>query len=593
METRLFDRLRAAGSFLLPSWGRLRLPIALIVLFTSLGTTGCGPRRVRVDYSHYENSYAVTSNHEELLNLARLDQHDPTYFFKLGQISSSYRMEAALTATGNLTNVVNPPAAGIPTGGGTPNFIYENDPSFTLIPVNDDTNANILLKPVDATVFYSLYLQGWRLDQLIRLTVSRIELTIPTQNGCKVEVLRNQPPPKLDAKSDYAGDGFTIASYITFLRVSAVIYALQKEGLLLLRGTGTWEPLNQASYIPNDKISAEGAVGEGGGGQKGTVLPQAKDFNDAATKSNSWELQGADSKYVGGRWVLGADSIVPQFQLTNHGAPTGTAAPYAPEVDKNGQPVFGQNVKTIADKLVEDFKQPNNGMEELLGATGGEGPDLKEILEIIYNGFAIQESGASQQSENKLCGTGTGRNRIEAHLVMRSLIGLMAAAAQEQEAFDALEEKDPAYPQNLNPKDLTEFNSDFFGATHMATTNAPPTKDEIDEETKLVRLPATFTTLVPQIEQLPVLKMTEREGEAPLSFSDGFELGKLGLNLKYRGRDYYIADSESGGTKGFPFVSDNQYWNRDMFRLINELSSQVSVDISKFPLPEVLQLRTE
>ena len=575
METRLFERLRATGSFLLPSRGRLRLPIALIVLFASLGTTGCGPRRVRADYRHYENSYAVTSNHEELLNLARLDQHDPTYFFKLGQISSSYRMEAALTATGNVTQVTNPPATGIPTGGGTPNFIYENDPSFTLIPVNDETNANILLKPVDATVFYSLYLQGWRLDQLIRLTVSRIELTIPTQNGCKVEVLRNQPPPKLDAKSDYAGDGFTIASYITFLRVSAVIYALQKEGLLLLRGTGTWEPLDEASYIP------------------GTVLPLAKDFNDAAAKNNSWELQGADSKYVGGRWVLGADSIVPQFQLTNHGAPTGSAAPYAQEVDKNGQPVFGQNVKTIADKLVEDFKQPNNGMQELLGATGGEGPDLKEILEIIYNGFAIQESGAAQQSENKLCSAGTGRNRIEAHLVMRSLIGLMAAAAQEQQAFDALEEKDPAYPQDLNPKDLSDFNRDFFGATHMATTNAPPTNDEIMVEGSLVKMPASFTSLVPKIEQLPVLKLTEREGEAPPSFSDEFELGKLGLSLKYRGRDYYIADSESGGTKGFPFVSDNQYWNRDMFRLINELSSQVSVDISKFPLPEVLQLRTE
>ena len=142
--------------------------------------------------------------------------------------------------------------------------------------MNDETNASILLKPVDATVFYSLYLQGWRLDQLIRLTVSRIELTIPTQNGCKVEVLRNQPPPKLDAKSDYAGDGFTIASYITFLRVSAVIYALQKEGLLLLRGAGTWEPLNQASYIPNDKISAEGAVSEGGGGQKGAAPPSGQ-----------------------------------------------------------------------------------------------------------------------------------------------------------------------------------------------------------------------------------------------------------------------------------------------------------------------------
>jgi hypothetical protein len=140
---------------------------------------------------------------------------------------------------------------------------------------------------------------------------------------------------------------------------------------------------------------------------------------------------------------------------------------------------------------------------------------------------------------------------------------------------------------------LNDFAGDFFGATHLATTNAPPSKDEIDEESKLVRLPATFTTLVPQIEQLPVLKLTERDGEAPLSFSNEFELGKLGLSLKYRGRDYYIADSESSGAKGFPFVADNQYWNRDMFRLINELSSQVSVDISKFPLPEVLQLRTE
>jgi hypothetical protein len=30
-----------------------------------------------------------------------------------------------------------------------------------------------------------------------------------------------------------------------------------------------------------------------------------------------------------------------------------------------------------------------------------------------------------------------------------------------------------------------------------------------------------------------------------------------------------------------------------MFRLINQLSSQVTVDISKFPLPDILQLRTE
>lgn len=50
--------------------------------------------------------------------------------------------------------------------------------------------------------------------------------------------------------------------------------------------------------------------------------------------------------------------------------------------------------------------------------------------------------------------------------------------------------------------------------------------------------------------------------------------------------------------KYVPWRCAAAYWltklgNRDMFRLICRLSSQVTVDISKFPLPEVLQLRTE
>jgi hypothetical protein len=44
----------------------------------------------------------------------------------------------------------------------------------------------------------------------------------------------------------------------------------------------------------------------------------------------------------------------------------------------------------------------------------------------------------------------------------------------------------------------------------------------------------------------------------------------------------------------YPYPSEcaNQYWNGDMFRLLSQLSAQVTVDISKFPLPEILQLRT-
>ena len=57
--------------------------------------------------------------------------------------------------------------------------------------------------------------------------------------------------------------------------------------------------------------------------------------------------------------------------------------------------------------------------------------------------------------------------------------------------------------------------------------------------------------------------------------------------VSYRGRDYMIADPND------PASPQNQYWNRDMFRLINALTSQVTVDISKFPIPEILQLHSD
>ena len=230
----------------------------LLIAGATLLLAGCGPKRVRADFTHYENSYAVTSNQELLLNLARLEQHDPTYFFKLGQINSSYRMEAALTGAGNVQTVTNPPATTIPTGTAAPTLLYENDPSFSFIPVNDQTNAQLLLQPVPENVFYSLFQQGWRVDQLFRLMVDRIEVTLPpdpdspTDKGCRVEVIRNVPPPSIYG-TDFSQSASDIDRYITFLRVSAVVYALQKHGLLLLRGTNTFQAVDKQSFIPNDK----------------------------------------------------------------------------------------------------------------------------------------------------------------------------------------------------------------------------------------------------------------------------------------------------------------------------------------------------
>src|SRR5208337_3659595 len=108
--------------------------------FALTGLSGCAARRLATDYVGYESAFADTSNREMLLNLARLNQHDPTYFFKMGQMATSYRMQAALTGTGKYV-IQGTGSGGNAIGGGTPSLVYEKDPSFTFIPVNDDATA--------------------------------------------------------------------------------------------------------------------------------------------------------------------------------------------------------------------------------------------------------------------------------------------------------------------------------------------------------------------------------------------------------------------------------------------------------------------
>jgi hypothetical protein len=185
-----------------------------------------------------------------LLNLARLNQHHPTYFFKIGQISTSYRMQANVTGNGTFAPTGNPNGV---TGGGSPTLLYEKDPVFTFIPVNDDAMSKQLVQPVPATLFYILYQQGWRVDQLFRLMVDHLELRLAGRTALKV--IRNHP----------SHDNFD--DYITFLRVSDVAYELQKRGLLLLKGESRFVPVatgfeQTAAPLPKDIWDAKdkGAV---------------------------------------------------------------------------------------------------------------------------------------------------------------------------------------------------------------------------------------------------------------------------------------------------------------------------------------------
>jgi hypothetical protein len=524
--------------------------IALVsVLLVTL--PGCGPKRMRADFVGFESAYAETSNREVLMNLARLQNHDPTYFFKIGQISSSYRMQASITGNGSYAVQTTNPLVGGPTGGGSPLLNYENNPAFTFIPVNDQTNAQYLLQPIPAETFDALYQQGWRVDQLFRLMVDRIELTSTKSPGvCDVETFRNVPPQGYGNEGGSKGPDYdhdpgaqdTLSRYAVFLRISAVLYALQKHGDLLLAGTNTFVPFDDKSGLRDDAD-----VGSSAGAGAKSRAPSAIDVVNAADKGSVWEQKD-------GEWLLGQKVTNAVFYLNHYRNPTAdpaatSALAQMPKpCDLGGE---ASSDKSDTCRIAHDILQDPDmrALKEVNDARM-----LMRVLRILSNGFSITGPQSSHNSNIGPCPP-KGVPGISSHLVLRSLVGIMAAAAQEQAPFDALLQENPPVP----PSAILDDDKDPSG------TAAPQVRFKED---------------IPPVEQLPLLELTGERAEqitAPL------------IQLSYRGMLYRVADLKVPNSD----APENRYWNRDVFRLVNQLTSQVTVDISKFPLPTILQLNTQ
>lgn len=388
-----------------------------------------------------------------LLNLARLSNHDPTFFFKLGQITTQYKMAAAISGNGSKTIQGTGTATNL-IGGGTTNLSYEKDPTFQFIPVNDDASAQLLLKPIPPELFEALYQQGWRVDQLFRLLVDRIEFFDPTSKSW--EIIRNVPA----ADNTY--------DFTRFLRISALAYELQRRGFLLLRPTQTFVPL--AKGLESDP-------------------PKAQDVMDAQTKNFVYQPSATS-----GKWQIGQSKVTYQFVLNGVDANTPAA-------------------------ITAD-------MPELKAGGDKNGTALAVILAVLKNGFTIQPAVDATT-------TSVDENSQAPHLVMRSMIGVLTAAGQEQEGFDGLMSKNPVVDQQNS-----------------------------------------FKSLVPVVEQRPLLRITWNSEQSVLDPL---------IQLNYGNREFMITDITD------PKSPEETSWNRDLFRLISEIAAQVTVDISKFPVPLLLQ----
>jgi hypothetical protein len=528
--------MRAMTSVRSPSFrGAARRSASVLACLALLPVNGClGHHYVKTDFKSYENAFAETSNRELLLNLARLENRDPAYFFKMGQITSSYRMQGSLTTNGQLTSSNG--AVQIPTGGGTPGVIFENDPTFQFIPVNDDTNARLLMAPIQPDTFYALYEQGWRLDQLFRLLVDRIEVTSTDKNGvCSVEAYRNLAPMSDDGEGHY--DALALSHYVTFLRVSALVYELQRSGILVLRGTERFVPYDPKAIIPNkgERVSPpipgspEGAASASAGGNGGDVV-EPKDEDAAVARQDTWEPQMSQDGKTQLGWILGHKVFSAVFYLN----------PMTQAADGT----YSSNPKTVKGKLQQYLGSDNQEWQAL-----NTGEALDNMLAVMSGGFSLEGTPRRQSEAEDIC---PQKGEMTAHLYMRSIIEIMAASAQEEVPFEALIKNDPVVPNDPQNRD-----------PHYT--------------------PQPFTAQVPKIEQVPVLRLRWK-GVSPENLTDPL------VSLVYRNTTYRVADEKPDASP--PPLVANATWNRDMFRLIEGLSSQVTVDISKFPLPEILQLHS-
>jgi hypothetical protein len=361
-----------------------------------------------------------------------------------------------------------------------------SQPEFQWIPLNQEAVAKEVLQPMDPDVFYSLYQQGFPIDQLLRVMVERIETTLPGQGNV---VLVNSPT---------AG---SLESYGRFLRVCEMLRELQHDGALVLETTKEYQPValfTKAAPAPkggggvpsagqaDSSTDSPESTGSSTGPEKTPPKtkkpadPPEADFQPTPEEVMTAEKDGYSWRKISdGVWELGRYQQQPKFYLK----PGGTIDP----------------VKIIlANGIVTDKAA------------------VERLVTLLKDGFSV----TTTVREHKMANT---------CLILTSFDRALEATAREQEAFgELLKEQD--YPRR---------------------------------ETFFSQVPAGSP------ECRPILKTRWDDGKIPLE--------RPLVKLSYSGKAYEITDPA-----GLPALDYTSTWNRDVYRLLIALNSQVTVDISKF-----------
>jgi hypothetical protein len=479
---------------------------AVVALLGLLSLPGCANRiALRQSFNDYGQVYADTQNHQMLLNLARLHDHEPAYFFQLTQISSSYTFTSTLSLGDTKEIGLNNSAAtNFHTGVGSLGGTATQQPIFTLVPLAGDKFAQQLLQPIKPEVFFDLYEEGWPIDLLMRVLIEKIavspqllqpkrqagqggapDLTQLFENNPWQGVPDPQDPVDMNIARDPSNTGPS-GHYDRFLRACALAREFQKNGLL---------------YVSLNEEAKPAAASEQTDGSLASLL---KDLSTLVAKE---DMAGSP------KGPASSDS------------PAGKAAGYSSQAS-------GEDLEF---KVILSGPSYDALKKQLLTEPEYWGSDdpLQSFDLLLQNGFTVTASSSVNSP---------------VRLVMRSVLAAMYELANEQEGF----------------KRFAAFFNEI--AKDRSRTSFPPT-DSNDS--------AYYLAPLPRLELHPALELIPADDAAT---------GRPIAALDYGGNHYVIADPPASG--GDPPST----WNRDVFRLLVQLSFLTTTDPTAVSTPSLIQL---
>jgi hypothetical protein len=586
---------------------RKRLPSSFAILAMAGGIAvisllaGCGTTAFRSEFVGYNSAYTDMLNHQLLLNLARLDNGHPPQFLAIGAINSRYTFGAGAqggvnashspstteaTAKGLVGSVFETTGRTITTlstfltgGSATFNATANSQPEFQWIPLNNEQVTQQVLDSLNPDVFYTLYQQGFPIDQLMRVTVERIEVTVP--NSGNYLVLTNSPTrsSKMDTANEWE-------SFRRFLRTCAMLRELQRHGLLHVETTPEFVPLSEAVFDhPESESHSSGLEsskhnhGESGQAEGGDAEPKGKSREGSTRRAEVQfdPLPNMFPKSTGlGPQAATARPLslpTPKPPQTTATTPAPTPKPAATPKPTTPKPATPKPAtpKPATPATTSKVGAPAGPLT--VGTWFGETefkPTPEELIAAQKEGLVYKKvAGGYQLGKNlqvptfKLLGSAVSEAR---KLLMAN--HELIVTADDQDAAERLLQvlrggftiqgklKDPV-PTSRTRLILRSFNRSLAS-----------TASEQDAFETLKKKP-DFWERVPACERRPVLQTRWKLEDGPLE--------RPLVKLTYMGRTYEITDKVNPDG-----IDPSRTWNRDVYRLLMELSSQVTVDISKF-----------